>query len=242
MDLNELKILRFLAFCSNIAYDDDYDHLKRILRRMGYSLKFYECNGTECFMAVKDDYAIVSFRGTQVVSHFSLIDIVHNLMLTSIDIKNIGTLHKGYYSCAVDILYLLKPDLDKLNGKNIIFTGHSMGAAIAHICALLLKNDRITTVGFGLPKYIIPNQNFEKFYYVLLFEDMMTRTFWLGYEKIGKMIFIDNLRNITDEIKFDGTFFNKIKAYLKMFTQNPYTNHDIQKYEIAIKQVIAKKS
>ena len=71
-----------------------------------------------------------------------------------------------------------------------------------------------------------------------IFEDMMTRTFWIGYQHIGKLIFIDNLRNITDKIKFNGTFFEKLKAYLAMFLQCPYDNHDIQKYEIVIKRML----
>ena len=238
----DLKLLRFLAFCSNTAYDTKYHTVKRGLKKLGYTLKFYENDGTECFMAIpkSGDYVVVSFRGTEVVSNFSIIDIFHNLILLPTFIPYVGKLHTGYYHCAENILELLRDDINNLNVKDIIFTGHSMGAAVAHNCSILLNDERITTVGFGLPKYINPIKNFtmNNTYYVLLFEDMMTRTFWIGYQHIGKLIFIDNLRNITDKIKFNGTFFEKLKAYLAMFLQCPYDNHDIQKYEIVIKRML----
>src|SRR5690606_27245725 len=76
-----------------------------------------------------------------------------------------GEVHKGFYNAWLDLLPEVMPPAQKLidmnNGGNILITGHSLGAALAQLCALNVSyymytngiNGFLFVEDFGSPRW-----------------------------------------------------------------------------------------
>ena len=109
-------------------------------------------------MAETDDTLYVSFLGTK-----RPLDI-----LSSLDMKGTATylsalgpaakVHKGYVSRAASVPTEQLWRLAVARGRRLVFSGHSMGGAVAHLCALRLltqlpghMHSTVSAVGFATP-------------------------------------------------------------------------------------------
>jgi hypothetical protein len=116
----------------------------------------FNIDDAQGFVARLDDTTvIISFRGTEprIAS-----DIIADLKTWQVDSETIGDVHSGFKQ-ELDKLY---PDVSKwVFGKNvskkrdtIILTGHSLGAAMASICATRLNTEgyRVKLYTYGSPR------------------------------------------------------------------------------------------
>src|SRR5262249_47569136 len=86
---------------------------------------------THAFAAVRGDTVIVSFRGTSSLSNFQT---DAGFFKTS---AFGGSVHRGFYHAAQSVWSQVQEALkDLAPGKKVIFTGHSLGAALAQIASL----------------------------------------------------------------------------------------------------------
>lgn len=138
------------AQCSNAVYADEplcYEMVEDFVKTKK-SFKFFKNKNAEACAFVHDNENIViCFRGTQPAQ---LSDVAADLKSWQIDSETEGEVHAGF-----------KGELDKLwdnvyawaklksnKGKHVIVTGHSLGAAMATVCA-----SRLHSLGFNLSLY-----------------------------------------------------------------------------------------
>ena len=60
------------------------------------NFRFFEIDGTEAMVAWNNDYIIVSFRGTELKSKSTLIDIITDLRIIPVEYNKGGRVHKGF--------------------------------------------------------------------------------------------------------------------------------------------------
>lgn len=132
--------------------------------------EIFDIDGTEAFFVEFKKHIFVSFRGTQQ----NLKDVSTIARFWQRNFSNSKT-HQGF-SVALDKVYsgvLERVKQAELNGKDIHYTGHSMGAALATL--MCIRHKPKTAVVFASPKTLT-----GKFYkhYFTTFEFLRVETKW----------------------------------------------------------------
>jgi hypothetical protein len=124
--------------------------------------------------------------------------------------------HSGFIKSSVKIESVLDKELDK--NKKYVFTGHSMGGALALILGMKFNASSIVT--FGQPK-IISNNDFNydinNIYRYITPEDIVPNTppDLFGYKHIGHSYFILNDRITSGDMNFYDKLLYKIHSSVK---------------------------
>jgi triacylglycerol lipase len=117
----------------------------------GYSMfQPFECRRTDTqgFVCTNGTMAYVSFRGTE-----SFRDLLSDIKFRKVKYPNGGMVHRGFYEAARSVLNPINRVILSLpTPRRIIFTGHSLGAALALICADLLPLNPGAVYLFGCPR------------------------------------------------------------------------------------------
>jgi len=158
--------------------------------------RFIDNDGAQAFLFANDHDSVLVFRGTE-PSDWN--DIKADLNVASILAETVGHVHRGFKKEADDIW----GDLEQIllaNEKTLWMAGHSLGAAIATICAARCKLGRFQTqpielYTFGSPRvgdHVFVNHTEVKHYRWVNNNDLVTRTppTWLRYSHTGQEIYL----------------------------------------------------
>ncbi|MFZ0773868.1 MAG: lipase family protein [Candidatus Sulfotelmatobacter sp.] len=148
-----------LAYCRPEPYFQfDQQQIRAVLEPLGFNCQFFESTGTpegrgtHGFLAFHDDsdpskkLAVVAFRGTDAADPTDLADDAEFLQ-TKWDPG--GLVHRGFAAALDHILPPLSAALSQVQGR-VLFTGHSLGAAMATLLASIRRPDFLYT--FGSPR------------------------------------------------------------------------------------------
>jgi len=136
----------------------DRDQLKSILGPLGFTCQFFETVGTpegmgsHGFLAAHADpdpaksVAVVAFRGTDAADPTDLASDAAFLQTTW---PNGGMVHRGFAEALDHIVDDIKAAIDQFKGR-VLYTGHSLGAALATLLASVRRPDFLYT--FGSPR------------------------------------------------------------------------------------------
>lgn len=154
-----------LADFSNLAYFKR-NFVKEQLELWGYKLLTWledKASDTQGFVAGKDDYQIICFRGTN-----SITDMGFDVWFTkTAAYGGKGKVHNGFEKALQSVWPQLIGKLDK--NTRVFVTGHSLGGALAILTAhrLTLDNYALAAVyTYGAPR--VGNRDFIKAYDALL--------------------------------------------------------------------------
>ena len=170
------------ANMSHAAYHD-CEYLEPLFAKFGAKIKFYESDfdengkkrGREAFLAIWDDKAILSFRGTEaddkikikvdktIISVFKSFGVdlpteMETLFPTDLfddfafASKSVGksSVHGGFLKATEELWPEISNDLSKIkisNPDQVFVTGHSLGAAMAVIAGMKYSFKEIVTFG-----------------------------------------------------------------------------------------------
>lgn len=210
-------ILAELAF---ICYWGE-KYVGEVCEHIGFQLAGYlDFEGAQAYILRNDHDTVVAFRGTEATDWN---DIRADLKVWKVVAETVGKVHGGFKD-EVDHLWPALEDALQANDKPLHFTGHSLGGAMAQICAARCKlseidSDPLEVQTFGSPrvgnKRYITHCNIKKIRWVNN-NDFVTRfpPAFFGYRHTGLEMYINHAGRISGI-----TGFGKIIDGLAGFTK-----------------------
>jgi triacylglycerol lipase len=191
-----------LAELAMIAYNDPAE-AQRAAAAIGFpEAQLIDNDGSQAYRFRNDHDIVLACRGTQ-LTEWNDIQADANAVLALLG--SIGSVHSGF-NREVDDLWPLLEDLLRDNKQPVWFCGHSLGGAMATICAFRCKTASITTDPqelhtFGSPrvgcKRYVRHAQVSHFRWVHN-NDVVTRVppIWMGYRHCGNEIYLDRFGRI----------------------------------------------
>ena len=154
--IESLSMLRrslLFAELSNLSYLPRAD-AGLLAYRLGFpEIRYYDRDGAQGYIFANDDDAVVTCRGTE---PHDWNDVRAGLNLGTVIAETAGRVHRGFKREVDDLWPRLEQAL-VTNTRTLWFTGHSLGGAMAAICAGRCKLSHIRSnpralVTFGSPR------------------------------------------------------------------------------------------
>jgi triacylglycerol lipase len=181
-----------------------------------FTPSFHSAKGTQCYTLWDDNTLVFAFRGTEL----QLDDIKTDLDFLKEETSH-GKVHSGFLNAYEDIKSKIKADYDMLSrGRNVMFTGHSLGAALATLAIDdVSTNPEDSLYTFGSPRVggsSFVNQFNGRFKNTFRYRnenDIVTREpmALLGYRHVGDCYYYDG----AGELSINPSWWKRFKEYGK---------------------------
>ncbi len=194
-----------MAELSMISYLPEEETRHLATTKLGFDeVVFYEQDGSQAYSFINATDHVIACRGTE-PNEWN--DVKADLDAQTALAETVGRVHRGFKKEVDDIWPILEKALTN-NKANLWFTGHSLGGAMATICAgrcflshISSRPEQIQT--FGSPrvgnKRYVNNVNIDYLRWVNN-NDIVTRVppAWLGYRHTGTMMYLNSEGKITN--------------------------------------------
>jgi triacylglycerol lipase len=198
--LSSLSFLRralALVELALIAYNDEAE-AQRAAQAIGFKeAKLFDQDGSEAYRFRNDHDVVLACRGTE-ITEWNDIKADANAMMSVIEA--VGNVHSGF-NREVDDLWPLLEEMLRGVEQPIWFCGHSLGGAMATICAYRCKKSLITRDPQELHTFGSPRVGCKKYvrhaevthYRWVHNNDIVTRVppAWMGYRHCGDEVYLD---------------------------------------------------
>ncbi len=205
-------------------------------------IRYYERDGSQAYSFISETDHVIACRGTE-PNEWN--DIRADLDATTAVAETLGRVHRGFKREVDDLWPLLQEALAD-NRRTLWFTGHSLGGAMATICAgrCLLSHipstpRQVYTYGsprVGNKRYV----NYTKIDYIRWVNnnDIVTRVppLWMGYRHVGRLMYLNahgKLRKLTPLQRGKDRWRGFVKG-LREGRIDYFTDHFIDNYVACI--------
>jgi triacylglycerol lipase len=233
-------LARSLLFAelSMIAYLPEAEVKKAAMLLDFHTLVYYDRDGSQAYSFINDTDHVVACRGTE-PNEWN--DLKADLDAATALAETIGRVHRGFKREVDDIWPIIEKSLID-NKKTLWFTGHSLGGAMATICAgrcMLshIKSNPTQIITFGSPR--VGNKRYINFVRVnhirwVNNNDIVTKVppAWLGYRHTGEEHYLDSegkLRKL-NLLQRRKDAWNGFISGLKNRTIDHFRDHLIDRY------------
>lgn len=239
--IDSMSMLRkslLFAELSNIAYLSRCE-AGLLANRMGFpEIRYYDNDGAQAYIFGNEDDAVVTCRGTQPDDWN---DVKADLDLQRAVAETAGWVHRGFKREVDDLWPRLEQALVN-NTRTLWFSGHSLGAAMAAICAgrcklSYIKSNPRALFTYGSPR--IGNKRYVNYVQLDAYRwvnnnDIVTRVppMWLGYRHKGQEIYLDaygQIRKLTTWQRIKDRWRGTLQG-LRDRRFDPFSDHSIVEY------------
>ena len=233
-----------MAILSGLAYKEPSEVDKKFRKHGFYNTKYCDKKGAQCYVVWNDTDAVICFRGTDPKE---MSDIKADLnAIQRKGLHNTGDVHSGFQGEINKIWDLILEKVNELKDHKIYVTGHSLGGAMATICAKRLQEQNITVqclYTYGSPRVgdrrwvkslQIPHYRFQNN------NDVVCKVpFWImGYRHHGKNVYIGydgRFGKMNMWRRFIDSMCGRFKAWSKWQFFDGIYDHDITTYTKRVK-------
>ena len=199
---------------------------------------------TQAFLVSNGDYAVLSFRGTEVTKKQDIKSDANAIKMSVFE----GRVHRGFAEAYKSIEVQVLKGLKKIGDQPLYITGHSLGAAVATVATQYLERDEklrdqiAACYTFGSPR--VGNKEYDRefksaIYRVVNTTDIVTVVplLAMGYIHIGDVRFLEpSMGDIRRGIPILSRIFFFLVAGLRLF--GPLVgDHGIAKYRKKLEAV-----
>lgn len=220
-----------------------HDEAAKAALRLGFpECMFFDRDGAQAFWITNEHDSVVACRGTE--AH-EWNDIKADADAVSAVAETVGRVHRGFKREVDDLWPRLEEALTK-NRKPLWFTGHSLGGAMATICAgrcklSFIKSNPEELYTYGSPR--VGNRRYVNFakitYYRWVNNNDIVPTVppaWFGYTHTGTEMYLNNAGKLKQLTRF-GKFMDGVKGFwssLKKGRIDQLSDHSMFDYISAI--------
>ncbi len=239
--IESLSVLRrslLFAELSNLSY------LSRceagiLANRIGFpEIRYYDNDGAQAYIFGNEHDAVVTCRGTQPDDWN---DLKADLDLKRAMAETAGWVHRGFKREVDDLWPRLEQALVN-NTRTLWFSGHSLGAAMAAICAgrcklSYIKSNPRALFTYGSPR--IGNRRYVNYVQIETYRwvnnnDIVTRVppIWFGYRHKGREIYLNAYGQIRQLTHWQRTK-DRWRGFLRGLRErrfDPFSDHSIVEY------------
>jgi predicted lipase len=203
---------------------------------------YHSVGGTQFYTVWTSTELIFAFRGTEVTDFADIkSDIKMKRVPTGTDHES-GSVHRGF-KAALDLVWdTLLEDYNRLcEGRHVIFTGHSLGAALATLAMSRLDNYDAELYTFGSPRVgnsdfkAVFNFKFDSVYRFRNQNDIVTRhplALW-DYRHVGTCYYFDGDGTCSS----DPSLWHRIKQFalgmyagIESHKVDSFADHSVSNY------------
>jgi triacylglycerol lipase len=247
--IEELSFLRrslLLAELSQICYLSRAE-AGRLAYKMGFpEIRYYDRDGAQSYIFGNDHDRVVVCRGTE-PNDWN--DIRADLDLATVIAETAGRVHRGFKREVDDLWPRLEQAL-KNNHLPLWFTGHSLGGAMATICASRCQISYIQSNPRSLYTYGSPRVGNRQYINFVSYEayrwvnnnDIVTRVppWWLGYRHKGQELYLDSrgeIQRLTTWQRMKDRWRGFLGGLAK-WEFDHFTDHSITRYVEYIQRAV----
>ena len=245
-NLSRLRQSLLFAEISALAYYSD-EIARELAADLGFpEVQFFERDGSQAYLLRNFDDCVIVCRGTEPHEWNDIRADVHAVFVLA---ETAGRVHRGFKREVDDLWPLLEKALSS-NSRTLWFAGHSLGGAMATICAGRCRLSHIDSNPQGLFTFGSPRVGNKRYVNYVNLEytrwvnnnDIVTRVppAWMGYRHTGTEIYIDahgrvrklyGWRRTKDRLR--GLWMG-----LRRWQIDPFSDHAIDQYVASIHAAI----
>ena len=225
----------FFAEVSALAYHDG-TRAKKEVNKIGFNnYKFFDNDGAQCHIFENSEHIIIAFRGTEPKQ---MSDVKADLLAIKRKSKTEGRVHMGFKLELRKLWSSIEGVLQRNKSKKLWITGHSLGGAMATLCASRLEEREPILYTYGSPR--VGGKEFcdgmqVTHYRFVNNNDIVTGVpFWLmGYRHHGDLQYINyygNIRKMSWWQRFKDSWRGRGKAIKKFQLFDGMYAHSITGY------------
>lgn len=217
----------------------DEPHAAEVVRQIGFKgSQYFDRDGAQAYIFWNDSDCVVSCRGTE-PNEWN--DIRADVNAVGVLTEAFGTVHKGFKEEVDDLWPMLEDALIK-NNKTLWFTGHSLGGAMATICAGRCFLSEINSMPQALFTYGSPRVGDKRFVNFVELDhsrwvnnnDIVTRVppVWMGYRHCGTEMYMNRNGKLSDVNGWTRTY-DRLRGFLhglRQFRIDHFSDHSIDRY------------
>jgi triacylglycerol lipase len=219
----------------------------RLAYRMGFpEIRFYDRDGAQAYIFANADDAVVTCRGTE---PHDWNDVKADIRLGFVLAETAGWVHRGFKREVDDLWPRLEQAL-VTNARPVWFTGHSLGGAMAAICAgrcavSHIRSNPRSLYTFGSPR--IGSRRYVNYIQLESYRwvnnnDIVTRVppAWLGYQHKGQEIYLNaygKIRHFTGWQRVKDRWRGFVRG-LREGSFDHFADHSIARYIEYIRRAV----
>jgi triacylglycerol lipase len=247
--IERLSLLRrslLFAELSDLAYRARAE-AGRLACRIGLpEIRFYDRDGAQAYIFANEEDVVVVCRGTEPHDRN---DVRADLAIGLVLAETVGRVHRGFKQEVDDLWPRLEQALLS-NTRTLWFTGHSLGGAMAAICAGRCVLSHIRSNPRGLVTFGAPRIGTRRYVQYVQFEahrwvnnnDIVARVppAWFGYRHKGSEIYLNaygQIRRLTGWQRTKDRWRGFLRG-LKCGEFDHFADHAIDRYIAHIRQAV----
>jgi len=244
--LGRLRQSLLFAELANVAYLP-FERVQQLAGPLGFDrIEFYDHDGSQAYRLESPADCVMVCRGTE-PSEWN--DIKADVDAMSVVAETVGRVHRGFKQEVDDLWPLLEQALAS-NSKTLWFAGHSLGGAMATICAGRCFLSQIRSMPQSLYTYGSPRVGDKTYINYCDIDhirwvnnnDIVTRVPppWFGYRHSGREMYL----NAYGELRqLNGWQRTKDRcrgflAGLRQFRIDPFSDHQMECYIESIRRMV----
>lgn len=217
---------------------DAYLPMGKFVAKHGkYFIDFFDKGSTQCYLLTYKDQLVVCFRGTEPTK---FADIKADLDFFKVHEKGWGEVHAGFFDALGEVYsQLLTRVIETRESHSIVFTGHSLGAALATLAMARFNDPNAELFTFGSPR--VGNSEFARnftkrmpnIWRIRNHNDVVTQAPKVFYYHVGDMYYIDGagviVQNPSWWCRFKGFCSGTVKGFGRRELDG-FADHSIDRY------------